>query len=116
MASIKGLIEHLLALDKEQPIELYHLHTPDCDHYLKNYCHALDDALDNFQYSLVCLKDDHLETLEEVYQHIIDEHDDLTEFNVYAALPRLFHEQASQILLQAGVLKEQFKMDYLERL
>jgi len=116
MASIKSLIEHLLALEKEQSIELYHLHTPDCDHYLDKFCHALDDALDNFKYSLVCLKDDHLDTLDEVYQHIIDEHTELTKFEVYAALPRLFHKRASQILLQAGLLEEQFKMDYLERL
>jgi len=116
MASIKSLIEHLLALEKEQPIELYHLHTPECDHYLENFCHALDDALDNFQYSLVCLKNDDLESLENVYQHIIDEHKDINEFELYAALPKAFHVKASEILLNAGLLEEQFKMDYLERL
>lgn len=116
MASIKSLIEHLLALEKDQPIELYHLHTPNCDHYLENYCHALEDALDNFQYSLVCLKDDDLTRLEEVYQHIVDEHEDITEFEVYAALPKPFHDKASDILKQAGLIEEQFKMDYLEHL
>ncbi len=116
MASIKGLIEHLLALEKEQPIELYHLHTPNCDHYLENFCHALDDALDNFQYSLVCIKDDDLNYLEDVYQHIIDEQKNIKDFEVYAALPRLFHQRASDILIDAGLKKEQFKMDYLERL
>jgi len=116
LASIKGLIEHLIALDKDQPIELYHLHTPYCDHYLENYCHALDDALDNFQYSMVCLKDDEMNQLEGVYQHIIDEHEDITDFEVYAALPREFHSKASEILDNAGLVKEQYKMDYLERL
>ncbi len=116
MASIKSLIEHLLALEKEQPIELYHLHTPQCDHYLENFCHSLDDALDNFQYSLVCLKDGDLDHLEEVYQHIVDEHDNISEFEVYAALPKAFHAKASEILIEAGLVEEQFKMDYLERL
>lgn len=116
MASIKGLIEHLLALDKTQKIELYHLHTPKCDNYLANYCHSLNDALDNFQYTLVCLKNNQLEHLEDVYQHIVDEHKDIQNFQIYAALPRAFHDQAANILLTAGLLKEQFKMDYLERL
>lgn len=114
MASIKSLIEHLLALEKEQPIELYHLHTPKCDHYLENYCHSLDDALDNFQYSLVCLKNDGLDHLSEVFQHIVDTNENIKQSEVYAALPSAFNQKANSILIKAGLSKSQYKIDYLK--
>ena len=116
LASIKSLIEHLVALDKTQPITLYHLHTPECDHYLGAYCRSLNDALDNFQYSLVCLKDNSLEQLQGAYEQIMNSHNELTQHEVYAALPRSFHAEAEAILLEKGLAQEQFKFDYLERI
>ena len=49
-ASIKGLIEHAMALDVAEKIYLFWI--ADCDeaHYLGNLCRAWNDALDNFEY------------------------------------------------------------------
>ncbi len=117
MASIKGLIEHLMALQKEQTIKLFHIHTQDCDHYLENYCRAVDDALDNFKYMQVAIKDTDIESLSGAFQNILDKQQLLLkEGVVYAALPKFFHQQASDLLLSAGIEKERFKMDYLEHI
>ncbi|MEM7563975.1 MAG: 2Fe-2S iron-sulfur cluster-binding protein, partial [Pseudomonadota bacterium] len=49
-ASIKGLIEHAMALDSAESILLF-WYTQDADHpYLHNLCRAWNDALDNFEY------------------------------------------------------------------
>lgn len=116
MASIKGLLEQLIALDTEQSITLYHLHTPECDHYLQRYCRSLDDAMDNFQYSMVCLKNSTLDCLHNVFGQIIEFETGIEQNDVYAALPRAFHSQAAEILSHKGLQQRQFKFDYLERL
>ena len=53
-AAIKGIIEHVIALELTQPIYLFWVAIHKDGHYLKNYCRAWSDALDNFRfYSLV---------------------------------------------------------------
>jgi CDP-4-dehydro-6-deoxyglucose reductase len=49
-ASIKGLIEHAMALDVAEKIYLFWIAGRDETHYLNNLCRAWNDALDNFEY------------------------------------------------------------------
>ena len=49
-ASIKGLIEHAMALDAAERIYLFWIAADDEPPYLHNLCRAWNDALDNFEY------------------------------------------------------------------
>jgi CDP-4-dehydro-6-deoxyglucose reductase len=49
-ASIKGLIEHAMALDVAEKIYLFWIADGDEPQYLNNLCRAWNDALDNFDY------------------------------------------------------------------
>lgn len=49
-ASIKGLIEHAMALDVAEKIYLFWIAGSNETHYLNNLCRAWNDALDNFEY------------------------------------------------------------------
>jgi CDP-4-dehydro-6-deoxyglucose reductase len=48
---VKSLIEHAMALDIAETIDLFWITTPDNSHYLGNLCRSWDDALDNFSYT-----------------------------------------------------------------
>ena len=56
-ASIKGLIEHAMALDAAEHIYLFWI-AGDSAPYLHNLCRAWNDALDNFYYSALQSGDD----------------------------------------------------------
>jgi CDP-4-dehydro-6-deoxyglucose reductase len=49
-ASIKGLIEHAMALDTAEQIYLFWIADDDAPPYLNNLCRSWNDALDNFAY------------------------------------------------------------------
>jgi CDP-4-dehydro-6-deoxyglucose reductase len=49
-ASIKGLIEHAMALDQAERIFLFWIADNEDINYLNNLCRAWNDALDNFEY------------------------------------------------------------------
>ncbi len=49
-ASVKGLIEHAMALDAAEHIYLFWIADGDEPPYLHNLCRAWNDALDNFEY------------------------------------------------------------------
>ncbi|MDH3220120.1 MAG: 2Fe-2S iron-sulfur cluster-binding protein [Gammaproteobacteria bacterium] len=49
-ASIKGLIEHAMALDVAEKMVLFWISGDRDNHYLNNLCRAWNDALDNFEY------------------------------------------------------------------
>ncbi len=65
-ASVKGLIEHAMALDSAERIYLFWIAANDDPPYLNNLCRAWNDALDNFEYLSLTSGDaqrlgDHLE-------------------------------------------------------
>ena len=61
-ASIKGLIEHAMALDVAERILLFWVADNNETHYLHNLCRAWNDALDNFEY--VALGSEFLQDIE----------------------------------------------------
>lgn len=54
-APLKSLIEHAIALDLEQAIQLYWVVTQEGMHYRENYCRSWEDALDTFIYKPLVL-------------------------------------------------------------
>ncbi|MCP4767318.1 MAG: 2Fe-2S iron-sulfur cluster binding domain-containing protein [Gammaproteobacteria bacterium] len=66
-ASIKGLIEHAMALDTAEQIYLFWVASDDDSPYLHNLCRSWNDALDNFEYVPLSARegeriDDHIES------------------------------------------------------
>ena len=49
-AAIKSLLEHGIALELSQPVDLFWLSTEPEGHYLDNLCRSWSDALDNFRF------------------------------------------------------------------
>jgi CDP-4-dehydro-6-deoxyglucose reductase len=67
-ASIKGLIEHAMALDVAEKIFLFWLAGNEDTPYLHNLCRSWNDALDNFEYvPLAAAAAEHLD------DHILDQ-------------------------------------------
>jgi CDP-4-dehydro-6-deoxyglucose reductase len=54
-APIKSLIEHAVALDWPRPIRLVWCAEPG-GHYLQNYCRSLEDAFDEFSFTLLATR------------------------------------------------------------
>lgn len=50
-ASIKGLVEHMINIDKRTPLHLFWFATREPGHYYENYCRAWQDALDDYQFT-----------------------------------------------------------------
>jgi len=115
-ASINGLLDHLIALEKAQDIELYWMMSPGHEEYLANYCHSIDDAFDNLYYNPICLPDTSTESLDLVISQIIQSHPNLSEFDIFAALPTFYHQRATELFTSANVAVESLKLDYLEKL
>ncbi len=54
-APLKSLIEHAIALEWAAPLQLVRIAPEAGEHYLGNYCHAWEDALDAFTYRPLAL-------------------------------------------------------------
>ena len=70
-APLKSLIEHAIALDLEQAIQLYWVVTREGMHYRENYCRSWEDALDTFIYKPLVL--DYSSNLQESVATIVNE-------------------------------------------
>jgi len=57
-APIKSLIEHAIALELPQPQRLFWVAPAPDGHYLENYCRALKDSLDDFDFTLLLARHD----------------------------------------------------------
>jgi CDP-4-dehydro-6-deoxyglucose reductase len=98
-APIKSLIEHAMALDTAESLNLVWL-VPTADgHYLSNLCRAWADALDNFSYTpMVGSPDD-----PGVWSRLLAGLGELTRFDVYLAGPDPAVATARDVLLRAGL-------------
>jgi len=104
-ASIKGLIEHAMALDIAEKIYLFWFADGDEPHYLNNLCRAWNDALDNFEYrSLEKNDSDHPE---DVIMAALDS-DDPAGFDYYLCTDEPLHTRIEAFLEARSVPKSQF--------
>jgi len=108
-APVKSLIEHAMALDTAETLQLVWGAAGERGHYLDNLCRAWSDALDNFRYdALVDAADESLDGA--VLQRVLQAHPRLDEVDVYVAgpAPRV-HAAASQ-LLEHGLPRAQLRL------
>ncbi len=119
-APIKSLIEHALALDVAEVMHLYWFGLHAQGLYLDNLCRAWADALDNFFYTPVMLPaatlaaDAAVPSMHELaanLERLIQNHPDLTAFEVYLAGPRVFVDITRGVLLQHGLPDRQLHVD-----
>jgi len=96
-AGIKSLLEHAVALDKEQPIRLYWIVTPEQQPYLENYCRSLEDALDNLSYMPIAIRQNSEHCIKEVFSKILAQEKPLTGSELYVTLPEQYASIAQQM-------------------
>ena len=105
-APIKSLIQHSMALDLAEAMDLHWL-ADSAGHYQDNLCRAWADALDNFTY----VPHAHSDDVETTLANIVTDYPDLHRFNVYAAGAAAQLQIAKRIFLKQG-LPEQRWLDY----
>ena len=96
-AGIKSLLEHAVALDKEQPIRLYWIVTPEQQPYLENYCRSLEDALDNLSYMPIAIRQNSEHCIKEVLSKILAQEEPLTRSELYVTLPEQYASIAQHL-------------------
>jgi len=108
---VKSLVEHAMALDTAEHINLCWITTPGNSHYAGNLCRAWEDALDNFHYTalnaeagsaVAGMLADYLQTIAEPEQ-----------FDCYACLPEPLLEAAETVLNDGGVPAAQLQLEPL---
>lgn len=97
-APIKSLLEHTLALEREQPVHVLWL-AAQHGHYLHNYCRALVDALDNVHYAPLIDDGAGQAVLAQALDHVENLHD----FDVYLSAPGAVLDYARRALAARGV-------------
>ena len=116
-APVKSLMEHAMALDTAESVQLYWVASREANLYYANWPRAWADALDNFRYTPLVAGTD-LETavgrqehrVTGLLQKIIDEHPALAEFDVYVAGSEPLLEVAKKWLLGHGLPDTQLIM------
>jgi len=94
-APVNSLIEHAIALNMSERIELYWVARSSHAHYLGNLCRAWRDALDNFRYTPLIYSDELNSTTDpaqitRLLASIKRENNSMSEFDFYIAGPLLF--------------------------
>ncbi len=106
---VKSLIEHAMALDIAETIDLFWITTPDNSHYLGNLCRSWDDALDNFRYT--ALEASANRPVEALLPVILDQLDDLRGLDFYACLPDPLLNTLENFLLANGIPAQQIRLE-----
>ncbi|MBN4080243.1 2Fe-2S iron-sulfur cluster binding domain-containing protein [Beggiatoa alba] len=116
-APVKSLIEHAVTLEAAEYIHLYWINTQAQDPYLHNHCRAWNDALDNFNYTALNVAHlCHKEILtQEIFSaclsHLIKDHADLANVDIYYSIPDPLIELANTFFLAQGLDAEQIHVN-----
>jgi len=107
-APIKSLIEHAMALDASDTLNLYWV-ASDKGRYLDNLCRSWSDALDNFRYIPVSagggMEDAAL--VQAALRQVLLDHPRLDDCDVYVAGPGAWAMEAEFQLFEHGVPRTQ---------
>ena len=104
-ASIKSLIEHIVAQESEVPIHLYRTSSK-VPVYLENLCFAWRDALDQLKYSTLTNTSDDLSCVADWMQQIACDHPQLSDTDFYLCLPAEILDSMKAALLEHGALAD----------
>lgn len=115
-ASIKSLLEQVIALELPQSVSIYWLVTPNNTPYLVNYCRSIEDALDNFSFYPIAMRESSDWCLGEVLGKIVDQTAEINQADVYITVPDGLKETVRAVLMRTGVSVDQWRIDTLVRL
>ena len=100
-APIKSLVEHALALEKEQSMYLFWVMPKSREHYQSNYCRAWEDVFDGFVY--IPMNIDYADVeFENLAQRIIARCPSETDIDLYLAGPALMRNQMCAAFIERG--------------
>jgi len=100
-APIKSLVEHALALEKEQSMYLFWIMPKNRAHYQANYCRAWEDAFDGFVYMPMSI--DHADVeFENLARRIIARCPSEADIDLYLAGPVLMKKQMRSLFIRRG--------------
>ncbi|MDD5330299.1 MAG: 2Fe-2S iron-sulfur cluster-binding protein [Sulfuricella sp.] len=113
-APVKSLMEHAMALDTAESVQLYWIAPREDDLYFSNWTRAWADALDNFIYTPLVAGGD-LETaagrqqalVGGLLQRIVEDHPKLGDYDVYVAGSEPLLDVAKKWLLAQGLPEAQ---------
>ncbi|MDH3714159.1 MAG: 2Fe-2S iron-sulfur cluster-binding protein [Gammaproteobacteria bacterium] len=111
-APVYSLLEHVIALDWQAPLQLIWLADDERGLYLKNYCRSLQDALDDFTFSVAELGD--AQNFAPGLRESLERQTDLSRYDVYAVPPPEQVAATRTALLGLGILAEHLKIAALE--
>ena len=114
-APMKSLIEHAMALDIAETLNLYWIASGESGHYLNNLCRSWNDALDNFRYTpLKANGGQSPETVtRDALARVLQDLPDLGAYDVYAAAPESLANEAEHQLLELGLPRSQLFVNRL---
>ncbi len=116
-APVKSLIEHAMALDAAETLQLVWCAAGAHGHYLDNLCRAWSDALDNFRYDPLAAAPDAPDDAiaQAALQRVLQVHPRLEEVDVYLAGPAPRAHAAEFQLLEHGLPQAQLRLSTAER-
>lgn len=117
-ASTKSLIEHIIALDLEVPVDLYWIVLEQDGHYLDNQCRAWAGSLDDFRYRPLVLpgmSSSLDETLVAQIRALLEEYEDLAALDLYLSVPADSGNRLRRELCERGMPAERIHMELLEQ-
>lgn len=120
-AAIKSLLEHATAQEKEREIFLYWIACGSEGQYLDNLCRSWQDALDEFHYIPLNISENHQEIMtqpakgceitEQKLLQVVNQHPDLSGFDVYIAAPESILASAQKIFLEYRLDPARFRTE-----
>lgn len=107
-APIKSLVEHALALEKEQSMILFWIMPDNLAHYQANYCRAWEDAFDGFVYFPILLDSSQagMESLPIALSSILSRCPVESEIDLYLAGPDLMVDMYKDAFIKRDTPKE----------
>ncbi len=115
-APIKSLLEHAMAIDAAETLDLYRVASGGSGHYLDNLCRSWSDALDNFRY-VPLTADDALPdeaAMQGALQLLLKDRPRLDGYDVYIAGPGRLVNAAEFQLLECGLPRAQLLVETLD--
>jgi CDP-4-dehydro-6-deoxyglucose reductase len=115
-APVKSLIEHAMALDAAETLQLVWIASGAGGHYLDNLCRSWGDALDNFRYHPIATPGGVPDgrALQAALQQVLQMHPRLDECDVYVAAPEPWADAVASRLIENGLPRAQLAVSRLK--
>ena len=113
-APVKSLIEHAMALDAADSLDLYWIASTSEGRYLDNLCRSWTDALDNFRYVPIDAGAADQGAMDTALLALLRDHPRLDAFDVYVAGPASLARASESLLIEHGLPRAQLHVNALE--